>query len=312
MDTSLGFLCGRDVISITDFSKKELEEFFRAVDGIREGVQGRPLEGRIIALAFFEPSTRTRLSFETAVKRLGGETIGFSGTEATSIAKGETLADTIRMLDAYADAIVLRHPREGAAKYAAEIAEHPVINGGDGRQHHPTQALIDLYTVRQLYGRIDGLTYGVLGDLRYARTASSFLLGLALFRPHRVYLISPPQLRLREETRLVLDEKGLPYEETSDLREVLGELDVLYVVRIQRERFPDPAEYERVRGSYRVTLGLLEAYAKPSLRVLHPLPRIDEVDYSVDGSVFAAYFRQAANGVPVRMALLMGILCPES
>ncbi len=308
MVEGLSFLRGRDVLAVTGFSRGEVEALFRAVDSLLNGYPRGALEGRVVALAFFEPSTRTRLSFEAAVKRLGGEVIGFSGPEATSVAKGETLADTVRMLDSYADAIVIRHPREGAAKYAAEIADSPVINGGDGKQHHPTQALVDLYTVYRLFGGVDGLVYGVLGDLRYARTASSFLLGLTLFQPRRVYLVSPPQLGLREEVRRELDERGLRYEEAGGLEEVLGELDVLYVVRIQKERFPDPAEYERVRGSYRVTVEMLERLAKPGLRVLHPLPRVDEVEPRVDNTPYAAYFRQASYGVPVRMALLMGVL----
>ena len=303
---------GRDVISILDFTRQELEQLFEAVDVASSWLErGRVpglLEGRVVALAFFEPSTRTRLSFETAAKRLRAETIGFTGEEAISVAKGENLADTVRMLDAYADAIVLRHRYEGSALYAAEIAEKPVINAGDGKQHHPTQAMLDLYTVKRLFGHIDGLVYGVLGDLRYGRAAASFILSLTLFRPEKLYLISPPSLRIRPEVRMVLDEKNMPYEEVEKLEEVLPELDVLYVTRIQKERFPDPRDYEKVRGSYRVTLELLERHAKPSLRVLHPLPRVDEIDYRVDSSNYAAYFLQARLGVPVRMALLSLVL----
>ena len=304
-------LKGRDVISITDFTREDLLSLFERADHVWSEVPRRPLEGKVLALAFFEPSTRTRLSFETAMKRLGGATIGFTSEEAISVAKGETFADTIRMLDAYADAIVVRHRYEGAALYAAEIAEKPVINAGDGKQHHPTQAMIDLYTVYKLFGTIDGLVYGVLGDLRYARAANSFVLGLTLFRPEKVYLISPPQLRLREETRRALSEKGLRFEEVERLEDVLPELDVLYVVRIQRERFPDPAEYERVKGSYRVTLETLEKHAKPTLKVLHPLPRVDELDHRIDGSRFQAYFFQARLGVPLRMALLLEVMGVE-
>ncbi len=298
----------RDVISILDFTRQDLEALFERADNVWTEVKRKPLEGKVLALAFFEPSTRTRLSFETAMKRLGGETIGFTSEEATSIAKGETFADTVRMLDSYADAIVVRHRFEGAALYAAEIAEHPVINAGDGKQHHPTQAMIDLYTVYKLFGTLDGLVYGVLGDLRYARAANSFILGLTLFRPERVFLISPPQLRLRDETRRVLVERGLKFEEVSKVDDVIEELDVLYVVRIQRERFPDPAEYERVRGSYRVTRELVERHAKKNLKILHPLPRVDELDYRLDDTPYAAYFLQAKLGVPLRMALLLEIL----
>ncbi len=263
----------------------------------------RLLEGKILALAFFEPSTRTRLSFEAAMKRLGGDVIGFTSEEATSIAKGESLADTIRMLDSYADIIVIRHRFEGAAKYAAEIASSPVINAGDGRQHHPTQAMIDLYTIRKLFGGVDGLVIGVMGDLRYARTAASFTLALTLYRPERVYLISPPQLRMRREVLDEVTKRGLRVVEVERIEDVIEELDVLYVTRIQKERIPDPMEYERVKGSYRVTLKTLEK-AKKSLKILHPLPKVDEIDPRVDETPYAAYFKQASYGVPVRMALL--------
>ncbi|WP_148706442.1 aspartate carbamoyltransferase [Aeropyrum camini] len=295
---------GRDVISITDFTRGDLELLFIEADNIESRAKSKPLEGKVVALAFFEPSTRTRLSFETAVKRLGGSTLLISGEEAISVAKGENLADTITMLDSYADAIVIRHRYEGAALYAAEVAEKPVINGGDGRQHHPTQAMLDLYTVYRLFGSVDGLTYGVLGDLRYGRAASSFILGLTLFKPRHIYLVSPPQLRARREVLEVLEELGIPYTEVEKLQDVLGELDVLYVTRIQKERIPDPREYESLKGSYRVTLDLLESSAKETLKVLHPLPRVDEIDFSVDNSKYQAYFLQARLGVKVRMALL--------
>lgn len=306
---------GRDVISILDFTREDLCSLFEAAERMKrllsEGRVSRLLEGKIVALAFFEPSTRTRLSFETAAKRLGAETIGFTGEEAVSVAKGENLADTVRMLDGYADVIVIRHRYEGAALYAAEVAEKPVINAGDGKQHHPTQAMLDLFTVKELFGGIDGLVYGVLGDLRFGRAASSFILGLTFFKPEKVYLISPPLLRTRPEVRVRLEEAGIRYEEVDRLEDVLGELDVLYVTRIQKERFPDPREYEKVRGSYRVTRELLEKHAKPGLRVLHPLPRVDEIAFDVDETGYAAYFIQARNGVPVRMALLSLVLGAE-
>jgi len=301
---------GRDVISILDFTRDDLETLFEEADrmkrALREGRVRRVLEGKIVALAFFEPSTRTRLSFETAAKRLGAETIGFTSEEAISVAKGENLADTIRMLDGYADAIVLRHRFEGAALFAAEIAEHPVINGGDGRQHHPTQAMLDLYTIREAHGGVDGLTIGVLGDLRYGRAATSFILALTLYKPRRVYLISPPALEPRREVLMDVEERGLPAAKAS-LEDVIEELDVLYVTRIQKERFPDPEEYERVRGAYRVTPSTLRG-AKRSLIILHPLPRVDEIDPRVDSTPHAWYFRQARNGVPIRMALLSLVL----
>lgn len=305
-------LKGRDVVSILDLTRGELETLFETADKFdrRGRARYRLLEDKVLALAFFEPSTRTRLSFETAMKRLGGETIGFAGAEATSVAKGESLTDTIKMLDSYADAIVLRHRYEGAAKLAAEVAENPVINGGDGRQHHPTQSMIDLYTIRRLFGTIDGLNIALAGDLRYARTAASLALALTLFRPKHLYLVSPPQLTMRPEVLRVLDEAGVRYSVHGSLDDVVEELDVIYVTRIQKERFPDPMEYEKVRGSYRITLDLLKKGRK-GLKVLHPLPKVDEIELAVDHSEYAAYFQQAAWGVPVRMALLTHIFGVE-
>lgn len=304
----------RDVISVKDFTREDLEELFEATDvmlrELRGGAVRRRLEGKVVSLAFFEPSTRTRLSFETAAKRLGAETIGFTAEEATSVAKGESFTDTIRMLDAYSDLIVVRHKYEGAATLAAEVASVPVINGGDGRQHHPTQAMLDLYTVRTLFSTIDGLNYLIVGDLRYARTVSSFLYALSLFRPASVMVSSPPELRLRDEVKRELEERGLRVEEVR-LEEGLSRADVIYVTRIQKERFPDPREYEKVKGSYRITLRLLETYAKKGAKVLHPLPRVDELSTDVDGSSYQAYFLQARLGVPLRMALLSLVLRGE-
>jgi len=296
---------GRDVLSILDFSREDLEKLFEVTLRIERGELRPRLEGKVLATAFFEPSTRTRLSFETAMHRLGGSVIGFGGTEATSIAKGENLADTIRMLDCYSDLIVIRHPMEGAAKLAAEVARVPVINGGDGSRHHPTQAMIDLYTIWKEFGRIDGLEIGLLGDLRYGRAASSLVYGLSKFKPKRVLLFSPPSLKLRKEVRDSLVKAGIALEEREKLE--VGSLDVLYVTRIQKERFPDPAEYEKVKGSYRLTVSSLEG-AKERLIVLHPLPRVEEIDLEVDETPHARYFQQAANGVFVRMALLSLLL----
>ncbi|MEM2875233.1 MAG: aspartate carbamoyltransferase [Candidatus Hadarchaeales archaeon] len=300
---------GRDVLSILDFTRQDLERLFRAALSMEKaGKRCRPLlRGRIMATAFFEPSTRTRLSFESAMHRLGGSVIGFSEAEGTSIAKGENLADTIRMLDAYADVIVMRHRLEGAAKLAAEIAECPVINGGDGSRHHPTQAMIDLYTVWRERGKVDGLNYAVMGDLRYGRAAASLIYGLTLFRPASLCLISPPLLRPRREILEFLNKCGVKVRVTERPEECIGEIDVLYVTRIQKERFPDPADYEKVKGSYRVDPELI-ARARENMLILHPLPKVDEIDLRVDETRFAGYFRQAAYGVPVRMALLALVL----
>ena len=300
---------GRDVISILDFSKEDLLTLFREAKNMEKYAKSKlkTLEDKILALAFFEPSTRTMFSFQTAMQRLGGSIIAFSETKATSIAKGENLGDTIRMLDSYANAIVIRHRIEGAAKYAAEIAESPVINAGDGAHHHPTQAMIDYYTIWRVKGTAEGLNIGVLGDLKYGRAAASFILASTIFRPKRLYLISPKELKVKPEVLEILKKNNVRYVETADLGEVISELDVLYVTRIQKERFPDPAEYEKVKGSYKVTIELLEK-AKEDLMILHPLPRVDEIDYEVDKTKHAYYFKQASYGVPVRMALLKLIL----
>ncbi len=301
----------RDVVDVREFSREDLEALFEAADEMgKELASGRVrkrLEGRLIALAFFEPSTRTRLSFEAAAKRLGADSIGFTAEEATSVTKGETFVDTIRMLDSYADLIVLRHRYEGAAALAAEIASVPVINAGDGRQHHPTQAMLDLYTVRRLFGTVDGLSYLLAGDLKYARTVNSLLYALAKFRPAVVMLSSPPELRLRDEVWGDLEATGLKLENVG-LDEGLSRADVIYVTRIQKERFPDPQEYERVKGSYRITRKLLESHAKKGAKVLHPLPRVDELTPDVDSTEYQAYFLQARLGVPLRMALLSLVL----
>ncbi len=295
---------GRDVLSILDFSTSDLERLFRKASTIRPG---NVLKGKILATAFFEPSTRTRLSFETAILKLGGSVIGVGGEEATSLAKGENLADTVRMLDAYADVIVIRHPLEGAAKLAAEVAEVPVINGGDGKQHHPTQAMVDLYTIRKEVGRIEGLRVAAVGDLRYGRAATSFLYGICKFGVEKLFLVSPSPLRPREEVLEFLKASGVEYELTSDLEKVMGEVEVLYITRIQKERFPDPSEFEKVRGSYRLTPELVEKMKEGAI-ILHPLPKVEEIDLRVDESRHARYFQQATYAVPVRMALLSLLL----
>jgi len=300
---------GRDVLSILDFRRKDLERLFKVGLAMeRAGKKGRPLlRGKLMATAFFEPSTRTRLSFETAMHRLGGSVIGFSEAEGTSIAKGENLADTIRMLDSYADVIVMRHKLEGAAKLAAEVAKSPVINGGDGSRHHPTQAMIDLYTVWREFGKVDGLSYAIMGDLRYGRAATSLIYALTIFRPKSVYLVAPPLLRPRREVLDFLNKSGMDAKVVERPEEAVEKVDVLYVTRIQKERFPDPADYEKVRGSYKVDLSLLEG-GREKMIILHPLPKVNEIDLRVDETRFARYFRQAAYGVPVRMALLALVL----
>jgi aspartate carbamoyltransferase catalytic subunit len=298
-----GAWSGKDVLSILDFSRADLELLFETADRFvrRPGSVPKTLADKIVATAFFEPSTRTRLSFSTAALKLGAKVIDLS-PDISSVLKGESLSDTIRMLGSYADLIVMRHPSEGAALLASEVSDVPVINGGDGSQHHPSQAMLDLYTIRKLKGRIDGLRYAVVGDTRYARAAASFLYGLTKYKPSSVYLVSPEGLRLRNEVRNTITSLGLRTEESDDLEPIIGKVDVIYMNRIQKERFPDPNEYEKVKGSYRITKSLL-SNAKDAI-VLHPLPRINELAYDVDALPNAAYMEQARLGVPVRIALL--------
>jgi aspartate carbamoyltransferase catalytic subunit len=300
---------GRDVISILDFTRPELESLFSAADEFVAGGPPKPrgdLADRIVATAFFEPSTRTRLSFTTAALRLGAKVIDLS-PDVSSILKGESLHDTTMMLEGYADLIVMRHPAEGAALLAAELTSVPVVNGGDGSQHHPSQAMLDLFTIRRLKRRISGLTYTVLGDNRYARSATSFLYGLTRFKPAMVYVVSPETLHPRDEIIKKLRELGLRFELRSDLDRTIAETDVLYLTRIQKERFPDPNEYEKVRGSYKLTRETLSK-GKGKLIVLHPLPRSAELPYDIDSTRAAAYMAQAHLGVPLRMALLLKVM----
>ena len=289
------------LVSVYDLTRGDVEEIFEDTDKRLELPPRKELEGRIVALAFFEPSTRTYLSFEAAAKRLGADVIGFSSTEGTSVSKGENLADTVRMLENYADVIVMRHKYDGAAKFASRVTKKPIINAGDGKHEHPTQTLIDLYTVRRHFGTPEGLVYGLLGDLKYARVVNSLLRGLRLFRPKMVYLISPELLRVRRE---ILEELNYPYREVTDPFDVIGEVDVLYVTRIQRERFVDDQEYEKVRESYKVDLRLVNQMKKDSI-ILHALPRVNEIDRRVDKDPRAKYFEQASYGVPIRMSVLV-------
>lgn len=302
-------LKGRDFISMLDWKRSELELLFTKADEMKKYAKNgtKILENRILATLFFEPSTRTRLSFETSMIRLGGGVIGFADPSVSRMTTGETLADTIRMLDSYANVIVLRHKIEGSATLAAEVAEVPVINAGDGSQHHPTQTLTDLYTMKNEFGRIDGLKIAILGDLRQTRSASSLAYGLSHFKDVKLFLVSPGSLKMRQEVKDHLDHSKVEYVESSDLDRYLPELDVLYVTRLQKERFTDPSEYEKVRGSYMVTAGMLQK-SKKGMIVMHHLPRIDEIPLDIDSTPNARYFQQAANGLPVRMALLSAIV----
>jgi aspartate carbamoyltransferase catalytic subunit len=263
------------------------------------------LRGKILATLFFEASTRTRLSFESAMHKLGGSAIGFAEAEIASVKKGENLADTVRVVESYADVIALRHPLEGAARLAAEFSKVPIINGGSGAEEHPTQALLDLYTIKKEKGKIDGLKIALVGDLRYGRTVHSLAYALSLY-DIELYLVSPETLKMRREVLQTIKEKIEVTERTS-LEKIVPLVDVLYVTRIQKERFPDLAEYAKVKGSYKIDLEALKE-AKEDLIILHPLPRVDEIAAEVDNTPYARYFQQVWNGIVVRMALLALIL----
>ena len=293
----------RQLITTRGLAREEIEAVLdhAAEIAAEPAAYGDRHEGALLGLLFYEPSTRTRMSFETAIKRLGGDAVDMGSVEASSVSKGETLADTARVVEGYVDAIVLRHPREGAAAMVGEFVDVPLINAGDGAGQHPTQTLLDLYTMRENAG-LDDLTVGIMGDLKYGRTVHSLAHALTNFGA-RMHLISPESLRLPEGVRYDLREAGASVEEHTGLDEVLPELDVLYVTRIQRERFPDEDEYRAVAGQYRIDAATLES-APEALTVMHPLPRVDEIAADVDETAHAKYFEQAHNGVPVRMALL--------
>ena len=296
----------KDVISINDFSKEELLHILKVARQMEQKPKGNLLKGKILATLFFEPSTRTRLSFTSAMEQLSGEVIGFSNANTTSIQKGESLWDTLKMTEQYADVIVIRHPLEGSARLAAEAASIPVINGGDGSNQHPTQTLLDLYTIQKVKGRLENLHIGFVGDLKCGRTVHSLVIALSHFNP-TFYFIAPDELQIPENYLDELFRKKIKYFKTSDLNRFGKEIDILYVTRIQKERFPDPLEYEKFKGVYRIDNEFLQ-HAKKDMKIMHPLPRIDEIDKSVDSTQHAAYFEQAANGIPVRKALLALVL----
>jgi len=298
------------VVESQQFSRALLEELFTRADEIKREPHrfiGR-LAGQVMAALFYEPSTRTRLSFEAAMLRLGGQTMGTDNArEFSSAAKGETLEDTIRIVSGYADVIVLRHKEEGAARRAAAVSTVPVINAGDGPGQHPTQALLDLYTVRAELGKVDGVRVAMVGDLANGRTVRSLTYLLSKFKDVKVWFVAPPEVAMREDLKAHLDEHHVPWLETEDLAAVLPEVDVVYMTRIQKERFTDLETYDKVRGVYRIDKDALARMRKYAV-LMHPLPRVDEIAPDVDDDPRAAYFRQARNGLQVRMALLEKLL----
>lgn len=299
---------GRDIVSIKEFDREDLDFLFKSTDKVRNMQQSEKRElarGRILGYLFFEPSTRTRLSFEAAMASIGGISIGIADVKSSSLEKGESLADTVRVIDQYSDVIVLRNPLDGSSRFAAEVAEKPVINAGSGTEEHPTQAMLDLYTIWKEKSKIDGLKIGIVGDLKYGRTVYSLLYGLTNYDAE-IHLIAPPLLKIRKESIYEVEGK-IRIHEHEVLNDILNELDVVYVTRIQRERFPDVQEYEKVKGSYVIDSKVLEN-AKSDLIVMHPLPRLDEISHDVDNTSKAKYFEQVSYGKDVRATLLALIL----
>src|ERR687889_2185816 len=300
---------GRDIVSIKDFAKDDLEFVFEATDSIsrlKHSQRGELGKGRTLGYIFYEPSTRTRMSFEAAMASLGGSSIGISDLKSSSVEKGESLADTIKVIDLYSDVTLLRHPLDGSSRFAAELSQNPIINAGSGSEEHPTQALLDLYTILKEKGKIDGLSVAIVGDLKYGRTVYSLLYGLANYKV-QVHLVSPPTLSIRKESIYDIENKLNIYEHSQLDDDLLSRLDIIYVTRIQRERFPDLQEYEKVKGTYTINSDTLTK-SKSDVSIMHPMPRMEEISHSIDNTNNAIYFKQAAYGKELRAALLTLIL----
>ena len=297
----------KHLVSINQLSTEDILRLLDRAALFEQNPNRKLLEGRVIATLFFEPSTRTRLSFETAVNRLGGRVIGFSDAATSSSAKGESLKDTISMVGNYADAIVMRHYLEGAALYASELGRAPIVNAGDGANQHPSQTLLDLYAIRKTQGTLYDKTIALVGDLKYGRTVHSLIVGMAPFRPHFIF-VSPPELMMPEECKDFCRRAGIPFTEMTDFTpEVIRSVDVLYMTRVQRERFIDLEEYERVKNVYILTASMLEG-CREHLRILHPLPRVGEIAQDVDDTPYAYYVEQAQGGLYVRQSILCEVL----
>ncbi|MBR3951665.1 MAG: aspartate carbamoyltransferase [Bacteroidaceae bacterium] len=295
------------LVSINDFSKEEIMELLEKARSFEENPNRKVLEGKVVATLFFEPSTRTRLSFETAVNRLGGRIIGFSDAATSSSSKGESLKDTIMMVSNYVDLIIMRHHLEGAARYASEVSSVPIINAGDGANQHPTQTMLDLYSIYKTQGTLENLNITMVGDLKYGRTVHSLLQAMSHFNP-TFHFVAPDELKMPQEYKIFCEDHNIPYYEHSDFsEEVINQADILYMTRVQRERFTDLMEYERVKDVYILHNSML-ANSKPNLRVLHPLPRVNEIAYDVDSNPKAYYFQQAKNGLFARQAIICKVL----
>jgi aspartate carbamoyltransferase catalytic subunit len=296
----------RSLVSIDDFSTEEiLKVLDLAVEFEKQPIR-KLLDGKVIATLFFEPSTRTRLSFESAINKLGGKIVGFSDSSSSSVSKGETLHDTIKMVCSYCDLIVMRHPIEGSARYASEVSSVPIINAGDGANQHPTQTMLDLYSIRKTQGRLENLNIFMVGDLKYGRTVHSLMMAMSRWNA-TFNFIAPEELRMPDEFKLYLDNMGLKYYEHTDFTDIISKADIIYMTRVQKERFSDPMEYEKVKNVYVLRNSMLEN-TKPNMRILHPLPRVNEIHPDVDSNPKAYYFEQALNGVFTRQAILCTLL----
>lgn len=296
----------RSLISINDFSKEEYLKILDIAEDFEKNPRQKILENHVIATLFFEPSTRTRLSFESAISQLGGKIIGFTDASSSSVSKGETLMDTIKTVANYSDLIVMRHPLDGSARWASEVSSVPIINAGDGANQHPTQCLLDLYSIRKTQGTLENINIAFVGDLKYGRTVHSLVIALSQFNA-TFHLVSPEELKLPSVVKKYIKDAGLNYHQYTAIEDIMDKMDILYMTRIQRERFADPMEYERVKNSYILKNEMLEN-SKSNMRVLHPLPRVNEIEEAVDQNPKAYYFEQALNGVYVREAILASIL----
>ena len=297
----------RNFVTIADLSREKIMYMIELAGEFEKHPNRELLKGKVVATLFYEPSTRTRLSFETAANRLGARVIGFSDAKASSVSKGETLKDTIMMVSNYADVIAMRHHIEGAAQYASEVSPVPIINAGDGAHQHPSQCMLDLYTIYQTQGTLENLTIYLVGDLKYGRTVHSLLMAMRHFNP-TFHFIAPAELSMPNEYKLYCKEKGIRYEEHTSLDgEVIADADIVYMTRVQKERFSDLMEYERVKNSCILRASML-ANAKPNMKILHPLPRVNEIDYDVDETPHAYYIQQARNGLYAREAIICDVL----
>lgn len=294
----------KNIVSMQNLSKDKLLEILIKAKELKEFPRPNLIKNKIVATLFFEPSTRTRLSFTSASFKIGGKVLGFDSPDATSLRKGESLRDTIKVIEGYSDVIIMRHKKDGAAKFAADISSIPIINAGDGSNEHPSQTLLDLYTIKEKFSKIENLKTAFIGDLKYGRTVHSLAKALAKFSGQKFYFIAPKEIQIPEEILKYLKEKNISYELLMDYKKILKDIDVLYMTRIQKERFEDPLLYEKVKNSFKISKKSILGKCKESMIILHPLPRVNEIDIDLDDTKHALYFEQAKNGIPIREAMI--------